>query len=165
MILTETLSNLDGEHFIKNVDRVVSTIEDTNNCSSPPHPDNPRDRCFQDGQAMIRKRSRISTGISAMKAISPIPISHLQGLSTVIRRILQRVEHMLNVIRDSATHGISALSSQYAINSISKNWTGVTLNCTTLPSKRPSLQLHIGNSTPVRYAQLFEYLWFALVRK
>lgn len=172
VILTETLSNLDGEHFIKNVDRVVSTIEEDEQLFFTPDILITLDIPVLSKmvKAMIRKRKPhihwhfsnenhfTDTYQSLTRVINGNPACIL---NSVAEHMPQRDKRFSDTWHKRSEQ--STIRHQQYFEKL--DWCDLKLYHLLSKQGLPSLQLHIGNSTPVRYAQLFEWSdglrWYA----
>ena len=171
VVLTETLSNIEDESFIGNMDRVVSTIiEDEQLIFSP-------DMLITFDvpilskmvKALLRKNSpHIHWHFSNQDSITDT----YQALSRIIKgnaaniliQIAEKMEDREKRFQESWIKR-AQLSTQRHEQFFDKTpWTDLKFFKRLNQFPIPPMQIHLGNSTPVRYAQLFEWenqTWYA----
>lgn len=171
VVLTETLSNIEDDSFIGNMDRVVSTIiEDEQLIFSP-------DMLITFDvpilskmvKALLRKnKSHIHWHFSNQDSITDT----YQSLSRIIKgnaaniliQIAEKMEEREKRFQDSWVKR-AQLSTQRHEQFFDKiPWTDLKFFKKLNQFQMPPMQIHLGNSTPVRYAQLFEWenqTWYA----
>ncbi len=172
MVLTETLSNTSNGHFINNMDRVVSTIpEDDYPIFAP-------DLLITFDVPVLSKM--IKKMLRTRKPKSHWHFSNRHALTDTYQSLTRKIGgnagltiHQIaeNIIPKSrrftetwkkrAEEALN-LHHQY-LNRI--GWCDLKLFQTLNATSFHDYQIHLGNSTPVRYAQLFDWdnshTWFA----
>ncbi len=172
VVLTETLSNLENEKFIGNMDRVVSTIT-------------------EDEQLMFSPDLLITLDVPVLsKMIKKIlrnraPQLHwhfsnqdeitdtYQALSGVIKgnapqilkQVAEKMEPREKRFRDTWEKRASFSKERHNQYFDKLAWCDLAMFKTLSECQFKPMQVHLGNSTPVRYAQLFNWSagqsWYA----
>lgn len=172
LVLTETLSNTENEAFIGNMDRVVSTIsEDEYTIFAP-------DLLITIDvpvlSRMIKKLIRsqkpnVHWHFSNQPAITDTYQSVtrlIQGgapilLSELAKQMNQKNNQFVTAWKKRDVQTLERHKSYLA----NISWCDLKLFETLSQTPFPPLQIHLGNSTPVRYVQLFDWNirhnWFA----
>ncbi len=164
VVLTETLSNVEDEKFIGNMDRVVSTIvEDEELIFSPDMVvtfDVPI--LSKMVKSLLRKNnphihwhfSNQDTITDTYQALSRI----IRGnYSNILMQIAEKIEN-----REKRFHEIwekrAEIAGQRHIQFFDKTpWSDIKFFKQLNDFDLLKMQIHLGNSTPVRYAQLFNW--------
>jgi 2-succinyl-5-enolpyruvyl-6-hydroxy-3-cyclohexene-1-carboxylate synthase len=172
VILTETLSNLESSLFIGNMDRVVSTITEDEQLLFSPDMLITLDVPVLSKmvKSLLRERKpNIHWHFSNQEEITDT----YQALSRVIKgnanQILGQVAERMapREKRFSETwQKRVALSTERHNQFFEKlSWSDLKLFQILSDTFMPAMQVHLGNSTPVRYAQLFDWTpgqqWYA----
>jgi len=172
VILTETLSNLDGDHYIRNMDRVVATVS-------------------EDEQLFFSPDLLITLDVPVLskmvKKIIRQRKPHLHWHFSNQTHITDTYQSLTRLIKGDAAHilqqvadGMEAREKRFsdtwtkrAAQAAERHeqyfeklaWSDLKLFRLLSRTTLPRLQVHLGNSTPVRYAQLFDWqkglTWYA----
>jgi 2-succinyl-5-enolpyruvyl-6-hydroxy-3-cyclohexene-1-carboxylate synthase len=172
LVLTETLSNVENDAFIGNMDRVVSTISEEDYAIFAPDLLITIDVPVL--SRMIKKLIRtrkpsVHWHLSNQLAITDTYQSVtrlIQGdapilLGEIAEQMNQKNNRFVTVWKKRANQMLERHKSY--LTKIS--WCDLKLFETLSETPFPHRQIHLGNSTPVRYAQLFDWnrghKWFA----
>ncbi|MGQ1946756.1 2-succinyl-5-enolpyruvyl-6-hydroxy-3-cyclohexene-1-carboxylic-acid synthase [Geofilum sp. OHC36d9] len=172
VVLTETLSNMEGEPFFGNMDRIVSTItEDEELIFSP---DMLITLDIPVLSKMIKKLLRKHSPhihwhfsnhdniTDTYQAVSRIIKGNAANILNHVADQMQKRENRFPEIWEKR----SRLSTERHFQFFDKTpWSDLNLFKTLSEHTMAGYQIHLGNSTPVRYAQLFEWApgqtWYA----
>ncbi|ASB49823.1 2-succinyl-5-enolpyruvyl-6-hydroxy-3-cyclohexene-1-carboxylic-acid synthase [Alkalitalea saponilacus] len=172
VVLTETLSNLESDNFTGNMDRIVSTItEDEHLFFSP-------DMLITLDVPVLSKMIKKILRKTQPKIHWHFSNHHnitdtYQALSRIIKgnaaQILQQVASKMDErekrFRDTWNKRATLSAERHTQYFDKLAWCDLKLYNILSETNLPSRQIHLGNSTPVRYAQLFnwneEHTWYA----
>lgn len=171
LVLTETLSNMDDEVFIQNMDRVVATIvEDEELLFSPDMLvtfDVPV--LSKMVKSLLRKNhphihwhfSNQDTITDTYQALSRIIKGNSSNILMQIADKIEEREKRFQEIWEKRSDIAQKRHNQY-FDKIP--WSDINFFKQLNDFGIPEMQVHLGNSTPVRYAQLFNWSnqqWYA----
>lgn len=172
MVLTETLSNTSNGNFINNMDRVVSTIpEDDYPIFAP-------ELLITFDVPVLSKM--IKKMLRTRKPKSHWHFSNQEAFTDTYQSLTKKIEGNAGLTIQQVAENITTKSNRFTeiwkkraeealilhhqyLNRI--GWCDLKLFQTLNATSFPGYQIHLGNSTPVRYAQLFDWknshTWFA----
>ncbi len=171
IILTETTSNLFGKNFITNFDGILTTVKTEELAAFQP------DLLLTIGGSFISKKIKhflrnhppnrhwhieetdyfVDTFQALTRSIQQVPIRFFQQFFTFLEKeknLKNKVE--LNRYKKrwlQRKKYVKALQKKYLINC---QWSDLQAFNILLPALPKGTNLHLGNSTPVRYTQLFK---------
>ncbi len=172
MVLTETLSNTPNGNFINTMDRVVSTIpEDDYPIFAP-------DLLITFDVPVLSKM--IKKMLRTRKPKSHWHFSNRDALTDTYQSLTRKIEGNAGLTIHQVAENITPKKHRFTENWKKKaeealnlhhqylnriGWCDLKLFQTLNATSFPGYQIHLGNSTPVRYAQLFDWdnshTWFA----
>ncbi|MCF8357546.1 MAG: 2-succinyl-5-enolpyruvyl-6-hydroxy-3-cyclohexene-1-carboxylic-acid synthase [Prolixibacteraceae bacterium] len=168
VVLAEAISNIKGEKIISEIDRVMIDVEPTNNDFVP-------DILISVGGPVVSKR--LKKWLQNQKGIIHFRISEeednidtYQNLTGFIQGKAASIFKKLNETGSTSENYCTIWQNKYSKNTVLHNTTLGQLPYSdlivfeTIISQSPAnCILHLGNSSPVRYAQLFDLSKFEQV--